>query len=544
MRQATLNTMTNKPLIWNREKFGGERGRRGSLMNRRRFLGTAALATGALAGFPAWAQEGVTESGLSFGAAAARAVPRDFLGFSYETAELSDPDFFAADNKELVSLFKALSSEGVLRLGGNSSEFCWWKTKPDDKPPELPASAHSADNWMPHSFTAIEPVAVDRLAGFLEATGWKAIYGLNLGTGAPERDAEEAAYAAKALGSRLLYFQIGNEPEYYRDANNRLRTQDWNFDKYLAQWVTFAQAVIARVPEARFGGPDVGSNAQWVTRFAQEAPQKLPGKIVACSGHHYVMGPPDNPGSTVEHLLAPDSSVNQTRGIVSVADAGHLTYRMTEGNSCYRGGKPGVSNAFCSALWAADYLLKLASFGCAGVNLHGGGAKAIRGSLGGHLPGEQLAPDAAAVAADGSFYTPIAGSRDRGFNARPVFYGMRLAGILAGGRMRPASFDKAPTNAAAWAAGMPDGATRLILLNKHARQTLRISIPSAHDAKLWRLQAPGLTATSDVTLAGAQLKPGTPWQPLREEHLTRASGQVKVELQPASGAALFFEGNL
>ena len=62
---------------------------------------------------------------------------RDFLGFSYETAELSDQAFFAADNSELVSLFKVLSSEGVLRLGGNSSEFCWWKTKPDDKPPEL-----------------------------------------------------------------------------------------------------------------------------------------------------------------------------------------------------------------------------------------------------------------------------------------------------------------------------------------------------------------------------------------------------------------------
>jgi hypothetical protein len=110
--------------------------------------------------------------------------------------------------------------------------------------------------------------------------------------------------------------------------------------------------------------------------------------------------------------------------------------------------------------------------------------------------------------------------------------------------MRPASFDQAPTNAAAWAANMPDGATRLILLNKHAQQKLQVSIPTAHDAKLWRLQAPGLTATSEVTLAGAKFEPGTPWQPLREEHLTSANRQVKVELQPASGAALFFEGGV
>ena len=101
---------------------------------------------------------------------------------------------------------------------------------------------------------------------------------------------QEAAYVARRLGKRLLFFQIGNEPEYYRDANNRLRPQDWNFDKYLAQWMTFAKAVIARVPEARFGGPDVGSNAQWVIRFAQEAPQLLPGRIVACTGHYYVDG--------------------------------------------------------------------------------------------------------------------------------------------------------------------------------------------------------------------------------------------------------------
>jgi hypothetical protein len=392
---------------------------------------------------------------------------------------------------------------------------------------------------MPHSFTAIEPAAIDRLEGFLEATGFKAIYGLNLGTGTPGRDAEEAAYVAGRLGSRLLYFQIGNEPEYYRDANNRLRASDWDFDKYLAQWVTFAQAVIARVPEARFGGPDVGSNAQWVTRFAQEAPQRLPGRIVACSGHYYAMGPPDNPRSTVERLLATDPAVNQVQRIVTVADAGQLSYRMTEGNSCYRGGKPGVSNAFCSALWAADYLLKLASFGCAGVNLHGGSANAIRSSLGGHLPGEQLAPDAAAVAAEGSFYSPIAGSRERGFSARPVFYGMRLAGELAGGRMRPAGFDQTPAHASAWAAEMPDGTTRVVLLNKHAEQKLRISVPSTHAAKLWRLQAPGLTATSEVTLAGAQIRAGTAWQPSSEEQLSSANGQVKIELQPGSGAALF-----
>lgn len=515
------------------------------LMDRRHFLALTTLAAGALA-LPVRAEDAATPFRISIGDPATKAVPEDYLGFSCETMQLGDPTFFAADNHELVSLFKALAPKGILRLGGNSSEFCWWKTKPTDQPPQLPESARRNDNnWMPRSFTAIEPVAVDRLAGFLKATGWNAIYGLNLGTGTPERDAEEAAYAAKLLGKRLLYFQIGNEPEYYRDDNNRLRGPDWNFDKYLAQWITFAQAVIKRVPDAKFGGPDIGSNPQWMTRFAKEAPPLLPGRIVACSGHYYVMGPPDNPSVTAKRLLAPDRRVNQeVPRIISAANETHLVYRMTEGNSCYRGGKPGVSNAFCSSLWAADYLLRLASFGCAGVNLHGGGAGVIRSSLGNHLPGENLTPDGPAIAAEGSFYTPIAGSREMGFKARPILYGMKLAGILAGGKMRPVTFDQSPANASAWAAEMPGGETRLILINKDDSQKLPITLNSKRDARLWRLQAPGLTATSGVTLAGTEIKPDKTWKPSQEETISGKNGELQIVLEPASAAALFFKGSI
>ena len=218
---------------------------------------------------------------------------------------------------------------------------------------------------------------------------------------------------------------------------------------------------------------------------------------------------------------------------------------MTEGNSCYRGGKPGVSNAFCSALWAADYLLKLAE-----LWLCRGEPSWRRRRCDSPRPSADICrersfpPTAAAIAAEGSFYTPIAGSREKGFSARPVFYGMKLAGVLAGGRMRPAHFDHAPANAAAWAAEMPDGSTRLVLLNKDASQKLQISIASAHDARLWRLQAPGLTAISGVTLAGAEIRPGKTWQPLQEErsrqqgppgathHGTRVRGRAVLSGKP------------
>jgi len=485
-----------------------------------------------------WAEEPVTT--LSLRPAVNRAVPADYAGFSYETVQLADPTFFAADNHALIALFRQLSPRGVLRIGGNSSEFCWWQTKPDQQPPPDPSSASHADNWMPHSFTAIQPVAVDKLAGFLDATEWKAIYGLNLGTGTPERAAEESAYVARTLGSRLLYFQIGNEPEFYRNSNNQLRAPGWNFEQYLAQWTAFARAVIERVPEARFGGPDVGSDDSWVVRFAQEAPKLLPGRIVACTGHYYAEGPPDSPLVTVARLLSPDAKIDRTLPhVIEAADSAGIVYRMTEGNSCYRGGKPGMSNAFCSALWAADYLLKLASYGCAGVNLHGGGSKQIRASLGGHLPGEQLDPGAAEVAKEGSFYTPIAGSRESGFKARPVYYGMKLANVLAGGRMRPASLGAVQPSTAAYAADMEGAGTRVVIINKDASADLRVRIESKHEAKLWRLEAPSLTATSGVTLAGATLDAANPWKPIHEEHVASEAGFLTFKVGAASAVALF-----
>jgi hypothetical protein len=506
-----------------------------------RALGMAA----ALPLFTAYLPGEETAVTLSLQAALPRPVPADYAGFSYETMQLADPSFFAPDNYELIALFRNLSASGVLRIGGNSSEFCWWKTHADQSPPPIPASARNGQNWMPHTLTAIEPVAIDRLQAFLGATGWKAIYGLNLGTGTPERAAEEAAYVARVLGSRLLYFQIGNEPEFYRDANNGLRSPDWDFEKYLAQWTSFAKAVLAAVPDAQFGGPDVGSNASWVVRFAEQAPKIFPGHIAACTGHYYAEGPPDSPRVTVARLLATDPRIDRDMTmIMQAANQTGIGFRMTEGNSCYRGGKPGMSNAFCSALWAADYMLHLASYGCVGVNLHGGGAKQIRASLGGHLPGETLDPAAEAVAREGSFYTPIAGSRETGFHARPVFYGMKLANLLSGGRMRTAVLNGTPEGIVAYAADMDDGSTRVILINKSASADLQIRIAAKEPLKFWRLEASSLTATSGVTLAAASITAAAAWKPLREEKLDSRNGFVSLQLKAASAVALFSKKRL
>ena len=50
-------------------------------------------------------------------------MPADYCGLSYETSQLSEPAFFSPSNRSLVALFRLLSPHGVLRLGGNSSDF-------------------------------------------------------------------------------------------------------------------------------------------------------------------------------------------------------------------------------------------------------------------------------------------------------------------------------------------------------------------------------------------------------------------------------------
>ena len=82
----------------------------------------------------------------------------------------------------------------------------------------------------------------------------------------------------------------------------------------------------------------------------------------------------------------------------------------------------------------------------------------------------------------------------------------------------------------------------MIVLNPDAQQRLELSIPSGSDIAVWRLEASDLTATSGVTLAGAQISPGKPWQPQREERFVSKNREVHLRLEPGSGAALFLRG--
>lgn len=470
-------------------------------------------------------------------------VPRTFTGLSYELAQLTDPTFFSAAHRDLVAYFRLLSPSGVLRLGGNTSEFCWFKASPSTPAPKLHVPPGDlAANWMPHQLFEIRPEAIDALAGFLRATGWRLIYGLNFGNSTPRRAADEAAYVAQKIGGQLEFLQIGNEPDLYRKASNGTRPPHWDFPDYIQEWSAFARAIATAVPAARFGAPDVAASSDWVTRFSAEVPADLASRVGALTGHYYAEGPPDDPRVTIERLLAgnPHIAAETTQIMASAHSTGRI-YRMTEGNSCYRGGKPGMSDAFAAALWAGDYMLELASLGCSGVNLHGGRSAFLTAGLGGHTPGMKVATTPQTL--QSGFYTPIQSEPGHEIKAMPIFYGMMLANQLSGCKILRSDSDLHGANATVYAARHEHG-TRIAVFNKDEHTSINLAIRGlahATSAKVWRMQAPALNATEDVTLAGAQILAHAHWTPHAEEPVAVRNGIAHLRIPSASAALLILK---
>jgi len=410
-------------------------------------------------------------------------MPADFIGLSYEVQQLVDSSFFSPKNTGLIRAFREVAPRGVLRLGGNTSEFAWWKPTPDSPEPEHP-QIREVVGEPKASYYAVTAEAVRNLADFLNATGWTCLYGIGMGTNTPARAAEEAAFVSKTLGSRLQYFQIGNEVDLF---DRHLRDPaTWSAKTYLAEWLAIARAVSARVPDAQFGMPDVASDVNWLTEIAaQWQGIQNPPNVTTLTHHYYFGGPATNPAVNIPNLLAAATmaKVQKTADLATAAaDKMHARVRMTEGNTCYRGGKPGVSDVFAAALWSADYSLLLASNNYSGVNLHGGTGKSVANSVGGSLPGDSLLQQQGETPAQIAthphpFYTPIA-TFGEDYILEPVARGLQFAGSLSGARLFRGNLTSelqiSGVNASSYAAKLKGNSRSIVILNKDLDKDLEV----------------------------------------------------------------------
>jgi hypothetical protein len=467
-------------------------------MERRRFL--SALAGAALLR---------ARSSLAASACAARVtvdaedqglpVASDFIGLSYESALIPAKDYFSPDNHSLIGLVRGLGTDGVLRIGGNTSERTVFRRE---------AAPPAADHHV------IEPADLDRLAATLRELGWRLIYGLNLARGTPEEAAAEAAYVMQVVDPGLLAFQIGNEPDGFGRWSGA-RPSSYGFRQFMAEWRWFHQAIRARLPQAPFAGPDVAAETDWVAPFAQAAADG----VVLLTRHYYADGPAPDPKVTLPRLMRSAGQIERILATLErVSGRFRVPYRIVETNSVFQGGRPGVSDTVGAALWALELMFQVAAAGGAGINFHGG---------------------------DDKVYTPIAGSGSAPHRAQPVYYGMLLfaqacRGVLLPTLLIPAQDQDTIAALAAFAARERD-TVRVTLINKNATRDLCIEIdPGARfrEASVMRLLGPSLDASAGVTLGGASVDAFGAWAPSRLEPLQLENGVLALDIPAASAAVV------
>jgi hypothetical protein len=433
-------------------------------------------------------------------------MPEQFTGLSYESSELSDPTFFSSENHTLGNLFRTLGRQGVLRLGGNSSELTFWQSPVAEKSRLLNRPIPAQNGSSGHRFP-ITPRAIENLGDFLKAIDWRLIYGLNLATGDVASAVEEAAHVSKTVGEPLIGFQFGNEPDLLAHSDDKSRR--WTYEEFIARWKLYYSAIRVRLPAVNIFGPDTASRHDWVARFASDTT----GEIALLTSHYYAEGPPSDPGMTIDYLLHTGKRFNeQVSPDIRTARQSRIPYRMSEGNTCYSGGKAGVSNTFASALWVLDFMLSVAAAGGSGVNLHGGG--------------------------DG-MYTPIAGSMERGFSARPIYYGMLVAREFLGGDLLETDLDSGGNDVKAYASSASSG-LRVAVINREAMPIsiqLKVQRMRGRGAgTVWRLEAPSLSSGTDVAVAGSRVTPDGFFTPSRREVLGFQDGESTLHVEPHSAA--------
>ena len=415
-----------------------------------------------------------------------------FAGLSYEKSKLTSP-LFSGSNIAMISMLRLLGPS-VLRIGGNSVDTTSWKGAVSGLTPILPAQ-------------------VDLLAAFAQATGWSVIYGINLARNTIANGVDEATYAASRLGSLLLGFEIGNEPDLY--ASNGDRASTYEFADFDVEWQANAAAIRQALPGAVLTGPAAAYNvAGYTAPFASANASE-----VALLTQHYYRANGQDASSTLDLLLQPDPALLKNLQLLSSAantSALPLGFRMAECNSFYNGGAPDVSDAYGTALWSLDYMFSCALAQCRGVSFHGGG--------------------------NGTGYTPIADSNGTVIEARPVFYGMAMFAQLARGRAVPSTVVLGQSiNFTAYGVARTDGGTDVLLVNKDSADTVIATVDaggSVNSMVPLALTGPGLAATTGLLLGNAAIAPEGVWSPQAAGPLTTTDGVLTVNVPPLSALLL------
>lgn len=426
-----------------------------------------------------------------------RAIPPDYMGLGFEASSVA-MNLLSADNHAYVQMVRNLGRQGVIRVGGNVSDFSVYDARGSSK--SLPKD------------TVLTPENFRQLRSFLDATGWKLIWGLNLGTGKLDNAVEEARAVVDAVGNRLIALEIGNEPDLFSRAGHR--REPYGYGEWHADYRRFKAAIRAALPRVPFAGPDLAFMTEWMETFARDEG----GDIALLTAHHYITGQA-NPAATVETMLQEEKKYQSALARFQAASQSiHVPWRMCETQSFSGGGKAGASDTFAAALWALDYLFVLASYGCSGVNMETGVN---------HLGWI-------------SKYTPITDDLAGHYGAAPEYYGLLAFAQAARGEQIALACDTGGINLTAYATRQNPGAMTLTVINKDMSRDATVAVAGAgalRHAQVTRLTAPSISSTNGATLGGATVAGDGTWKGGKSDPVRTANGKALLDV-PAGSAAL------
>ena len=449
-------------------------------------------------------------------------IPRSFLGLSMEYTGVANYEKLGPLFDRVVAMIRPQDgSPMMLRLGGKSADHAYWDTPTTGAPKSV---FELDDEWM-SGLSAL--VTRDRMQVMLD---------LNLGVHSSAMAVSFARAAAKALPrGALAGAEIGNEPDLYHfqgDLNRERiastpKSLPVNWERgysaadYRRDWTTYATALKKALPWLPIGGPEtISDKPQWLSAIeglGRLNPQFLTIHRYA-SSNCWPLSSPFYP--TIALMLSPAASAGlagTVRSAVIYARAEHQALRLTEVNSISCGGNKGVADSFATALWAPDALFQMISEGVAGVSWH------IRTN---------------------SVNAPFLPS-PAGIIAEPELYGLALFAQMTGpgARLMGTKLQtSAPANLSVWPVQSGHG-LKVLVLNKGGRPanvTLTLGT-AASKASVERMLAPGITASTGVTLGGQTISPTAQWQGKKlTTTLAARNGSFAVSMPGYSAALLTF----
>lgn len=423
-------------------------------------------------------------------------IPSDFLGLSFETADILPKadgayPYFRPSNTPLVNLFRTIGVKS-LRIGGNTA----------DRPSVAVPNEHD----------------IDELYSFANAADVKVIYTLRMRDWSPEKDAPLAKYLENHYAAETSCIVVGNEPDIYEKQYSKYRDDEQRFLTAI-----FAPGV---APNAKICGPSAAGHPEWSADFVRDFGPT--GHVRWVTQHAYFGGngkkvTEETAAAQRARIISPEYMKQYSsfaEKFVPAVESAHMQYRMEETNSFYNGGAKDVSNTFASSLWALNYLYWWAQHGSQGVNFHTGDFVA--------------AGPVQTICWYGVFHTQPDGK----YEIRPIAYAMKAFATTSHGTLVPVSGLPAESSVNAYAVVNHDARTMyLTLVNAgHDAATITVNPQTKYtSAESMPLTAPenSIAATTGVTLGGSAISSDGSWN----GHWSRQSlhhGHLRVTVPPDS----------